>query len=75
MIRFPRVTCKRRECFEAESGEDFFSIEKKKNNVKPPHLAGILGRAATASTDAESLTPSPNKRLLLLCGSDGGREG
>lgn len=31
--------------------------------------------AATASTDAESPTPSSNKRLLLLCGSDAGREG
>lgn len=58
---------------------NFFQGNAKKFAKKIPssHLISqeyLDSSAATASTDAESPTPSSNKRLLLLCGSDAGRE-
>lgn len=58
---------------------NFFQGNAKKFAKKIPssHLISqeyLDSSTATASTDAESPTPSSNKRLLLLCGSDAGRE-
>lgn len=51
------------------------SLQKKKTSSHLISQEYMDSSAATASTDAESPTPSSNKRLLLLCGSDAGREG